>query len=237
MNCGHGLPVEKERLRDLVDKMGLERFDAIPDDTKEIAVGTSDADELPEGSGILALGEATISPMMRSVGVEPTAALNTGTRIILPDSVPTEWSPNNRKPYLGARRGTAWHPRTRHTVALIRDKVRNRDGKKIICATYVGHGRTGIKFGIDNMVSTFTQKANSVEENAGDKLSNWAIKNWNKLNINYMIWWNWMNDGAGWFDYEPIRRQWDSGSPNVVASRHLDHVHIQVNSPFIAGNE
>lgn len=213
--CG-ALP-SPEEVRAFVEAEGLQRYIAIPDNGKVINVGyTPNEEEILE---------------------DTTGALSTGTRIILPDSTPVIWNPSNNQPYNGARRGDAWHPRTRRTVALVRDKVRKKDGKKVICATYLNHGRTGMKFGIDILFSRFTQKANNAEEAAGDRLSNWAIRNWSKLNINYMIWWNWMNDGDGWFDYEPLRLKWDFGSPNVVSSRHFDHVHIQVDSPLIPGNE
>lgn len=227
MNCGAVTP-SKEELSQFVAGEGLERFNYIPEADKTLKVGVEPDENIEK----LSLLDAAAGSSELLAG-----AFSVGSKIILPDSTPVEWNPAHNKPYYGARRGSAWHPRTRLTVGRIRRKVQSKNGKPMICATYIGHGRTGIQFGIDAMISQFTQKANKAEEEAGDRLVNWAVRNWNKLNLNYIIYWNWMNDGAGWFDYEPIRLRWDSGSPNVVASRHYDHAHFQVNSPFIAGNE
>jgi len=38
-----------------------------------------------------------------------------------------------------------------------------------------------------------------------------------------------MNDGAGWFSYEPFIGF--GGDPNIVTQRLQDHVHVQVMNP------
>ena len=229
--CGGNLP-NGYTLRAFLQEEGIRRHQYIPDNGKSINVGTTPTDSIPDDE---LFGDA--KNYLASISDRLAASQPVGERIILPDSVPTVWNPLNGQPYYGAKRGRAWHYRTRRTVGLIRRKVVNSSGIPVRCATYDGHGRTGKPFGIDVLLSTFTQQCNSQEEAAGDALCNWVIKNWSRLNVNYVIWWNWMNDGNGWFDYEPVRRKWDSGSQNLVASRHLDHLHIQIDSPFIVGNE
>jgi len=222
---------DKEVVLDFIDKNNIEVFDHIPDSEKAIQVGLEPADPILENPLTDAAENLVGAITGEDAEVNLTASFKVGRKIILPDSTPTGWPP-----YAGARNGHAWHDRTRRTVGLIRRKAQSKSGRPIVCATYIGHGTTGIKFGIDAMVSKFGQKANNAEENAGDRLVNWALRNWGKLNLNYIIWWNWMNHGQGWFDYEPIRRQWSGGSQALVPSRHLDHGHFQVDSPFIAGN-
>jgi hypothetical protein len=215
-----GTLLSAEEVREFVRKERLQRFDYIP--VKPVVGGQDDDD----------FGELGTLDWLAARSDAAASAFDVGNKIILPDSVPVTFPP-----YGGARRGRAWHSRTRLTVGRVKRKVQDKNGKPVVCATYLNHGRTGMKFGIDILFSRFTQKCNQAEENAGDRLSEWAVRHWGKLNINYIIWWNWMNDGAGWFDYEPLRRKWDFGAPNLVASRHLDHVHLQINSPFIRGNE
>jgi hypothetical protein len=147
-----------------------------------------------------------------------------GRRITLPASTPQTWPPHD----FATKR---WSDRTKRQVARIKRKAPG-----IICSTYAGHGRTGERWGIDAWVSRIHQKANAAEEDAGDRLCEWIIRNWTVIRCNYVIWWNWMNDGAGWFDYEPWRRT-GSGSQELVTSRHLDHLHITVDNPHVAGNE
>jgi hypothetical protein len=96
------------------------------------------------------------------------------------------------------------------------------------CSTYYGHGRTGEYNGIDAWVSPIHRKANSAQEAVGDSIQAYMEKNWSRYDIEYLIWWNWMKEDSNqpWFDYEPIRKQWDSGSQELITSRHLDHFHI-----------
>ncbi len=148
-----------------------------------------------------------------------------GEELILPRGAPRTFPP-----FPGATKN--WNARTERVVRLVKEKAPG-----VICATYRNHGRTGEPWGIDIMISQFNQKANAAQENFGDILCNWAVKNWAWLNLNYIIYWNWMNDGTGWFDYEPYRLQWASGSQNLVSSRHQDHLHFQVDNPFRAGND
>lgn len=139
-------------------------------------------------------------------------------------------TPRNYPPYPGATKN--WSPRTRAVVHQIREKAPG-----VVCATYEGHGRTGEPWGIDIMVSKFNEKANHAQELFGDALCNWLLAHWSEFHINYAIWWNYMNDGAGWFDYEPYRLKWAGGSQTLVTSRHLDHIHISISSPYLPGNE
>ena len=115
--------------------------------------------------------------------------------------------------------------------------MRKDDGSKVICATYEKHGRTGIWYGIDVMFSRFTEACSTAEREAANDFVGWCMRNWYVLRLNYIIWDDNMNDGLGWFPYGPLRRRWGSGSQNPVAAKHKDHVHLQVDSPFIAGNE
>jgi hypothetical protein len=55
------------------------------------------------------------------------------------------------------------------------------------------------------------------------------MNNFAEMHLNYVIWFNQMNDGVGWFGYEPFIGF--GGDPNFVTQRHQDHVHIQVMNP------
>ncbi len=140
------------------------------------------------------------------------------------------------RPYPGATRD--WAGRTKNQVERIQRKVPG-----VVCATYAGHGRTGEAWGIDVMVSPVHQRFSHAQKEFGWELCRWLLRNWDSMHLNYLIFDNFMNDinGQGWFDYEPLRRDWirrsNGGSPNVVTSRHRDHVHIQIDNPHIGGNE
>ena len=126
-----------------------------------------------------------------------------GRKIQLPDSTPKTFPP-----FQFATR--QWSDRSWRTVHRIQRKAPG-----IVCATYQGHGRTGEPWGIDAFVSKMHEKANAAEEEAGDRLVEWAVRNWEWLNLNYVIWWNYMHDGAGWFWYEPWRKT-GSGARNSL---------------------
>lgn len=148
--------------------------------------------------------------------------VNIGEKLALPKGTPR--GPDEWPPYPGATKN--WSELSWEVVRAVRQKVPG-----IICSTYEGHGRTGEPWGIDIMVSPFNRRANPEQEQLGDAISDWALANWSGLHINYIIWWNWMNDGESWFSYEPYRKQWSGGSQNLVTSRHMDHVHIQILNP------
>jgi len=68
------------------------------------------------------------------------------------------------------------------------------------------------------------------------------LNNWAEMHLNYVIWWNRMNDGAGWFDYSPWSKPPSQGgipggSPDINTRRHEDHVHIQVMNPNRGPNQ
>lgn len=101
------------------------------------------------------------------------------------------------------------------------------------CSTYQGHGRTGEALGIDVWVAPFRSRANTAQEQLGDRIQKHLERNWKRLGIDYLIWWNWMKDdeNAAWFFYEPWAMgalRWPGGDPDPDTRRHLDHVHIQI---------
>src|SRR5215212_9299530 len=76
----------------------------------------------------------------------------------------------------------------------------------------------------------------------GNALVRWLVNNWVEMHLNYVIWWNRMNDGAGWFDYSPWSKPasqggYPGGSPDMNTRRHEDHVHIQVMNPNRGPNQ
>jgi hypothetical protein len=138
-------------------------------------------------------------------------------------------TPRNFPPFGGATR--LWSERSRQQVLRIRRKVPG-----IVCATYRHHGRTGMPWGIDIFVAPFRQKANEAQKRLGDGLVRWLLNNWSEMHINYIIWFNRMNDGAGWFDYSRWSKPasqggFPGGDHDMNTRRHEDHVHIQVMDP------
>jgi hypothetical protein len=144
-------------------------------------------------------------------------------------------TPRHFRPYPGATQ--RWSERTRQLVRRIRRKAPG-----IVCATYRNHGRTGQTWGVDIMVAPFNQKANAPQKALGNALVRWLVNNRAEMHLNYVIWWNRMNDGAGWFDYSPWSKPasqggFPGGSPDMNTRRHEDHVHIQVMSPNRGPNQ
>jgi hypothetical protein len=95
---------------------------------------------------------------------------------------------------------------------------------------------------VDIMVARFNQKANAPQKALGNALVRWLVNNWVEMHLNYVIWWNRMNDGAGWFDYSPWSKPasqggFPGGSPDMNTRRHEDHVHIQVMNPNRGPNQ
>ncbi len=159
------------------------------------------------------------------------AEFNLGKELVLPKGTPRHYPP-----FPGATK--RWADRTLEQVKRIERKVPG-----VVCATYAGHGRTGEAWGIDVMVSPFNQKFSKDQKAFGWELCTWLLRNWDSMHLNYLIYDNFMNEinGNGWFDYEPYRLDWirrsNGGSPNIVTSRHRDHVHIQIDNPHVSGNE
>jgi hypothetical protein len=127
-------------------------------------------------------------------------------------------------PYPGSSQ--TWSTRARWVVSEIR-----KEFGPVVCSTYDFHGRQGEAWNIDVMVSPFRQKATTAQEAFGDRMQVWFENNWVRLGIDYLIWWNWMNDGNGWFDYTPWSRPasqggWPGGDPHPVPRRHEDHLHV-----------
>jgi hypothetical protein len=162
--------------------------------------------------------------------LEQEEGFGMGTRLYLPNETPRHFPP-----YPGATQ--RYSERTRQQVRRIRRKAPG-----IVCATYRFHGRTGEPWGVDIMVAPFNQKANAPQKALGNAVVRWLINNWVEMHLNYVIWWNRMNDGAGWFDYSPWSKPasqggWKGGSPDMNTRRHEDHVHIQVMNPNRGPNQ
>jgi hypothetical protein len=162
--------------------------------------------------------------------VEQEEGFGMGTRLDLPNGTPRHFPP-----YPGATQ--RYSERTRQQVRRIRQKAPG-----IVCATYRNHGRTGEPWGVDIMVAPFNQKANSPQKALGNALVRWLMNNWVEMYLNYVIWWNRMNDGEGWFDYSPWSKPasqggWKGGSSDMNTRRHEDHVHIQVMNPNRGPNQ
>jgi hypothetical protein len=162
--------------------------------------------------------------------VEQEEGFGMGTRLDLPNGTPRHFPP-----YPGATQ--RYSERTRQQVRRIRLKAPG-----IVCATYRNHGRTGEPWGVDIMVAPFNQKANSPQKALGNALVRWLMNNWVEMYLNYVIWWNRMNDGEGWFDYSPWSKPasqggWKGGSSDMNTRRHEDHVHIQVMNPNRGPNQ
>jgi hypothetical protein len=137
-------------------------------------------------------------------------------------------TPHTFPPFLGANQN--WSERTRNQVRRIRRKAPG-----IVCATYKRHGRTGEPWGIDIMVSELHNEAQGGQKQLGNALVKWLMNNFAEMHLNYVIWFNQMNDGAGWFSYEPFVGF--GGDPNPVTQRHKDHVHVQVMNPRLSLNQ
>jgi hypothetical protein len=123
-----------------------------------------------------------------------------------------------------------WDPNTR----LVAEEIESNFDVR--CSTYPGHGRTGQPWGIDAWVAPFRSRANRVQEQLGDRIQHYVERNWNRLGIDYMIWWNWMIENKpnpallnrGWFSYEPYAFKWPGGDLDPQTRRHFDHVHLQI---------
>jgi hypothetical protein len=162
--------------------------------------------------------------------LEQEEGFGMGTRLYLPNGTPRLFPP-----YPGATQ--RYSERTGQQVRRIRLKAPG-----IVCATYRNHGRTGEPWGVDMMVAPFNQKANAPQKALGNALVRWLMNNWVEMHLNYVIWWNRMNDGEGWFDYSPWSKPasqggWKGGSPDMNTRRHEDHVHIQVMNPNRSPNQ
>lgn len=183
-----------------------------------------------ERRGVERVALALRHPNVQGKRPLPEEVFAPGATLDLPPGTPRTYPP-----YGGATR--RWSERSRHQVIRIRRKAPG-----IVCATYFQHGRTGEHFGIDCFVAPFRQKANRAQEAFGDALTEWLIRNWSEMHINYIIWWNWMNDGAGWFDYTPYSKPanqggWPGGDPDQNTRRHEDHIHVQIMNPRLAPNQ
>jgi putative chitinase len=126
-----------------------------------------------------------------------------------------------------------WSTETRKVA----EELEKKFGVK--CSTYPGHGRTGEAWGIDAWIAPFRSRANAGQEALGDRIQLYLERNWRRLGVDYLIWWNWMKEDAGtnWFDYSPWSRPaseggWKGGDPNLNTRRHFDHFHLQTTPGF-----
>jgi hypothetical protein len=204
--CGRFVPGLDE-IDEIQAELGIERTAEHPEFDME-----PEEDEGLELEGTEVDGQALIMGAVQAMG----------RKLKLPSGTPRHFPP-----FGGATQ--RWSERTRQQVMRIRRKAPG-----IVCATYKGHGRSGEAWGIDIMVSPLHQRAEGPQKQLGNALARWLMNNFPEMHLNYVIWFNQMNDGAGWFNYEPFRLA-ASGSKHPVTSRHLDHVHVQIDNPFIAG--
>src|SRR5215207_1372392 len=197
--CGRFVP-QPEEIDSTLAGLGIERTAEHPEFAQEPEEGFELEGTGAEGGGAMILG----------------AVQGMGNKMKLPSGTPRHFPP-----FPGATQ--QWSERTRNQVMRIRRKAPG-----IVCASYRNHGRTGEAWGIDIMVSPFHQMAQGAQKQLGNALTQWLVNNWAEMNLNYVIWFNQMNDGAGWFNYEPYRAAYKAGSSNLVTSKHQDHVHVQV---------
>ena len=203
--CGRFVPGPGE-IEETLAELGIERTAEHPDFDMESEEGF-------ELEGVEIDGIALVTGAVHGMS----------KKLNLPGGTPRQFPP-----FFGATQN--WSERSRNQVRRIRRKAPG-----IVCATYKGHGRTGEPWGIDIMVSQLHNKAEGGQKQLGDALARWLMNNFVEMHLNYVIWFNRMNDGAGWFDYEPFRKA-ASGSKHPVTSRHFDHVHVQIDNPGILGN-
>lgn len=114
-----------------------------------------------------------------------------------------------------------WHSRT----AVVAQEIERVF--PVRCSTYKNHGTTGELWGIDIWVSPLNSRANKEQEAWGDKIYEWVLANWSRLNILYMIWWDWYIDDHTQFAYSE-KVDWPHGSKNENDYKHFNHVHIQI---------
>jgi hypothetical protein len=171
--CGRYVP-EPNELEWVLAGLGIERTAQHPEFTQE-----------PE-EGFVYEGFEYEGFEFEGTDFETIALLQgMGNRLDLPSGAPRHFPP-----YPGATQ--RWSERTRQQVRRIRRKPPG-----IVCATYRNHGRTGQTWGVDIMVAPFKQKANAPQKALGNALVRWLMNNWVEMHLNYVIWWNRMNDGAG----------------------------------------
>ena len=211
--CGRFVPGPDE-IDEILARLGIERTAEHPDFPMEPEEGLLAEDDFElEGAELEGAGIASMA-MLQGMG----------RKLELPPG-----TPRNFPPFVGATR--LWSERTRQQVLRIRRKAPG-----IVCATYKGHGRTGMPWGIDIMVSPLHQMADARQKRLGDALKRWLENNFSEMHINYIIWFNQINDGAGWFSNEEFRLLF-GGSDDPVTSRHQDHVHVQITDPHRGPNQ
>ena len=205
--CGRLVPGPEE-IEETLARLGIERTAEHPEFDAEPEEGFELEGTESDGGMTLVMG----------------AIHGMGKRLELPSGTPRDFPP-----FAGATR--RWSERTRHQVRRIRRKAPG-----IICSTYLNHGRTGERWGIDIMVSPLHQVANDGQKRLGNALVGWLMNNFSEMHLNYVIWFNQMNDGAGWFSFEPFvgfagEFGQSASLTGPVSQRHQDHVHVQVMNP------
>lgn len=204
--CGRFVP-EPDEINETLARLGIERTAEHPEFDMEPEEGFELEGTESDGNALL-LG----------------AVHGMGNRLKLPGGTPRHFPP-----FKGATQ--RWSERTRSQVLRIRRKAPG-----IVCATYRHHGRTGQPWGIDIMVSPLHQMANDSQKALGNALVRWLMNNFSEMHLNYVIWFNQINDGAGFFSNEPFINKF-GGDANLVTQRHQDHVHVQVMDPKRGPNQ
>jgi hypothetical protein len=204
--CGRFVPGPEE-IDEILAELGIERTAEHPDFDAE---PEEDPEEGFELEGTEVDGQALIMGAMQGMG----------GKLKLPSGTPRRFPP-----FLKATQN--WSERTRNQVRRIRRKAPG-----IVCATYANHGRTGEHWGIDIMVSPLHHMAQGPHKRLGDALTRWLVNNFVEMHINYVIWFNQINDGAGFFSNEPFIN-FPGTDPNLITRRHQDHVHVQIMNPSL----
>src|SRR5215212_11480365 len=148
-----------------------------------------------------------------------------GNRLELPRGTPRHFPP-----YPGATQ--RWSERTRQ-------QVRRRGSSALPTVFTVAPDRPGAW---TSWSPRSSRRPTLPRRPLGNALVRWLMNNWVEMHLNYVIWWNRMNDGAGWFDYSPWSKPasqggFHGGSPDMNTRRHEDHVHIQVMNPNRGPNQ
>lgn len=126
------------------------------------------------------------------------------------------------------------------TLKVVREIERIFYDGREVAFTYVGHGRNGEAWGIDFPTNwTMGKQPTKAEEEFGDKLQRYFEKHWNRLGIDYGIWWDWMKEckGCAWFRYGPYAdaytRSHPAASTNWWTVHHFDHWHLSLIPGFV----
>lgn len=127
-----------------------------------------------------------------------------------------------------------WHPIARRAAREIYG-IYGKHRKHVTLHTYPYHDgdpagamANGTSFSVDFYIAPFNHRPSAAQKAVGQKMVNYACRNWNRLNLDKIIWNHYYTrDGRNWYRYKWWTFRYNWGSAKLPDKNHTNHPHMR----------